>query len=192
MASLAGSIPLAAGLGLRLAAPADEPFLLQLFRESRPWLAWAEGGRDFVHALYEQQYRTLRAGLEAHYPEHLDFVIERTGQAAGRLIVDLGYADWRLSELQVLAAARGRGIGSDVVRSLQAAAGSRRLPITLATPMLGATGKGVYERLGFRVTAVRPPHYEMAWHPPGLPGPGAAAAPGGARMPLLHAADRTD
>jgi ribosomal protein S18 acetylase RimI-like enzyme len=92
----------------------------------------------------------------------------------------------------VLAAARGRGIGSDVVRSLQAAAGSRRLPITLATPMLGATGKGVYERLGFRVTAVRPPHYEMAWHPPGLPGLGAAAASGGARMPLLHAADRTD
>ena len=63
MVSLAGSIPLAGGLGLRPAAPADQPFLLQLFREARPWLAWADGDRDAVPALSEQQYRALRAGL---------------------------------------------------------------------------------------------------------------------------------
>jgi ribosomal protein S18 acetylase RimI-like enzyme len=176
----AGSIPLMGGLGLRPALPADQTFLLQLFVESRPWLSWADRDRDFLQMLYEQQYQALRAGLGARYPEHLDFIVERTGQAVGRLVVDLGYADWRISELAVVAAARGKGIGSDLVRSLQAAAGQLRLPLTLSTPMAGTNARPLYERLGFRVTAVRPPLYEMAWYPPGVPVPQAAGASLGA------------
>jgi len=165
MASPPGSIPLLGGLDLRHTGPRDMPFLLDLFREARPWLAWADLDRDAIQALYEQQYRAMRAGQESLYPEHLDFVVERTGQAVGRLIVDLGYADWRVSELQIVAAARGKGIGSSVIRSLQQAAGSQRMPITLSTPMFGSDGRAVYERLDFRVTAIRPPHYDMAWSP---------------------------
>lgn len=176
MDSLTGSIALRGGLSLRAAVAGDRSFLLDLFREARPWLAWTDGDRDFVENLYEQQYQAMRAGQEALYPEHLDFVIERTGQRVGRLVVDLGHAAWRISELHVLAAARGRGIGSDVVRSLQSAAGSMHLPITLSTPMLGSNGRAVYERLDFRVTAVRPPHYDMAWSPAGLGGRHAMAA----------------
>ena len=171
MAPLTGSLHLRGGLDLRPATARDAPLLLQLFSEARPWLSWADADRDVVRALYEQQYRAMRAGLESAYPEHLDFVIERAGQGIGRLIIDLGYADWRISELHVLAAARGKGIGSDVVRSLQVAAGNLRLPITLSTPMVGSNGRAVYERLGFQVTAVRPPHYDMAWYPAGVPGP---------------------
>lgn len=79
---------------------------------------------------------------------------------------------------------RGRGIGSNLIRSLQQAAGAQRLPITLSTPMFGARGRAVYERLDFVITAVHPPHYDMAWYPagpsggdPGLPGPEALAVP---------------
>lgn len=173
MAPPSGSIPLFGGLGLRPTTPKDAPFLLDLFREARPWLSWTDDDRDAVRALYEQQYRAMRTGQEALYPEHLDFVVERTGQAVGRLIVDLGHADWRVSELQILAAARGKGIGANLIRSLQSAAGRLRLPITLSTPMFGTNGRAVYERLDFVVTAVRPPHYDMAWYPAGL----ARAAP---------------
>ncbi|UHC15074.1 GNAT family N-acetyltransferase [Methylobacterium currus] len=177
MAAPSGSLPLFGGLGLRPPRPSDQAFLLQLFVESRPWLSLAGDDRDMLQALYEQQYAALRAGLETAYPEHLDFILERTGQAVGRVLIDLGRADWRLSELQVAAAARGKGIGTDLVRSLQAAAERVRLPITLSTPMVGATdGRALYERLGFRVTAVRPPHYAMAWSPPGVPLPPAAGA----------------
>ena len=176
MASQTGSLPLFGGLGLRPIRPSDQDFLLQLFIESRPWLSWADTDRDVLQALYEQQFRTMRAGLESVCPEHMDFIVERTGQAVGRLVVDLGYADWRISELAIVAAARGKGIGSDLVRSLQAAAGRVRLPLTLSTPMAGTNARPLYERLGFRVTAVLPPHYEMAWYPPGVPGPQAAGA----------------
>ncbi|KMO30754.1 acetyltransferase [Methylobacterium tarhaniae] len=179
MVAYAGSIPLHAGLGLRPLRPTDQDFLLQLFVESRPWLSWAAADRDVLHTLYEQQFRALRAGLETMYPEHLDFIVERTGQAVGRLAVDLGYRDWHISELAIVAAARGKGIGTDLVRSLQAAAGQVRLPLTLSTPMVGASdGRGLYERLGFRVTALRPPLYDMAWYPPGFPVPQPAGAGG--------------
>lgn len=172
MASPAGSLRLFGGLALCPIRPSDQGFLLQLFIESRPWLSLVDLDRDALQALYEQQYRVLRAGLESVYPEHLDFIVERTGQAVGRLVVDLGYADWRITELAIVQAARGKGIGTDLVRSLQAAAEQQRLPITLSTPMAGATdGRSLYERLGFQVTAVRPPLYEMAWLPACLRAP---------------------
>lgn len=184
MSGFAGSFALPGGLGMRFATPSDEDFLLQLFIEARPWLSWADGNRDFLRTLHEQQYEALRAGLGQMYPEHLDFVIEKTGERVGRLAVDLGYGDWRVSELQILTRARGKGIGSDVLRGLQMAAGGQLLPITLSTPMIGSHGRAVYERLGFRVTAVDPPHYHMAWFPQGHPmAASAGAAAGAAALP---------
>lgn len=178
MGRLNGSLRFPGGIELRFATSADETFLIDLFISSRPWLSWVEGEKDFVRCLYEQQYAVTRTGQEAVYPEHLDFIIETTGTAVGRLIVDLGYGDWRVAELQIAAPARGRGIGSNVMRGLQAAAGASGLPLTLSTPMMGSNAHGIYTRLGFRVTAVTPPSLQMAWFPPGHPGavPAGAAA----------------
>lgn len=169
MAGLAGSFSLFGGLSMRLTTPTDEAFLFQLFIDVRPWLAWAEGDTDFIRTLYESQYKVMRTGQETVYPEHLDFIIEKTDQRVGRLVIDLGYADWRVSELQIISQAQGQGIGSDLLRSLQQAAGNSRMPITLSTPMYWFSALQFYERLGFRVMATDPPYYHMAWFPPGHP-----------------------
>ncbi|WP_199231449.1 GNAT family N-acetyltransferase [Azospirillum sp. TSO35-2] len=169
MTGFAGSFTFPGNLTVRFTTPSDEPFLLTLFIEARPWLAWADGNADFLRTLYEQQYRTMRAGQEAIYPEHIDLLIEKAGDRVGRLVVDLGTADWRVSELQVLTKARGTGIGSDILRGLQMAAGSTMMPITLSTPLFGSHGRQVYERLGFRVMNFDPPHFHMAWLPAGHP-----------------------
>jgi GNAT superfamily N-acetyltransferase len=169
MAGFAGSFALPGNLSLRFVAPSDEAFLFDLFIEARPWLAWAEGHRDFLRTLYEQQYKAMRAGQEALYPEHVDLVIEKSADRVGRLVLDLGQTGWRVSELQILTRARGKGIGSDVLRGIQAAAATMLAPITLSTPIVGSHGRTVYERLGFRVTAIDPPHFHMAWAPPGHP-----------------------
>lgn len=169
MGRLNGSLRFPGGVELRFATPADEAFLIDLFISSRPWLSWVDGEKDFIRALYEQQYTVMRSGQESVYPEHLDFVIETTGVAVGRLIVDLGYGDWRIAELHVAVAARGRGIGSSVIRGLQAAAGKCQLPLTLSTPIMGSNGYGIYSRLGFQVTAVTPPSLQMAWFPASHP-----------------------
>jgi ribosomal protein S18 acetylase RimI-like enzyme len=169
MAGFAGSFTFPGNLTVRFAVPGDSAFLFDLFIEARPWLSWAEGKPDFIRALYEQQYRTMRTGQENVYPEHVDLVIETLGDRVGRLIVDLGYSDWRISELQVRAAARGKGIGSDVLRGLQMAAERLLLPITLSTPMIGSNGRRVYEKAGFRVVGIEPPVFHMAWFPANHP-----------------------
>jgi ribosomal protein S18 acetylase RimI-like enzyme len=142
--------------------------LLELFIDARPWLSWAQGDRDFLHTLYEQQYRVMCAGKEAQYPEHLDFIVERLGQAVGRVVIDLGYADWRIAELQLHPKARKKNIGSDLLRSLQQAAANMSMPITLSTPMFGSSAAAFFQRLGFQVTQTRPPVLDMAWYPPSI------------------------
>jgi len=178
MSAVNGSFALPGGLGLRFAAPTDEDFLLDLFIEARPWLGWAEGNKDFIRDLYESQYKIMRAGQENRYPEHLDMIIQRTGQDVGRLVIDLGHADWRVSEIQILTAARGKGIASDLLRGLQMAAGKSMLPITLSTPMFWFGARSLYERLDFKVVSIDPPHLHLAWFPPGHPMAQGAGHPG--------------
>ncbi|WP_409050023.1 GNAT family N-acetyltransferase [Agrobacterium vitis] len=169
MNGFAGSFAFGKGLNLRLVRASDQDLIFKLFIETRPWLAWAEGKPDFIRDLYEQQFKTMRAGAESVYPDHLDFIIERLGSAVGRTIIDLGYADWRISELQVLKQARGNGIGSNVIRGLQAAALNGNIPLTLSTPIFGSNGFPMYQRLGFQVVQAQPPMIHMAWFPPGHP-----------------------
>lgn len=166
MADLNGSFPLPGNLTLRFARPEDEDFLLQILIEARPWLSWIDGKPDFLRMLHEQQFNSLRQGLGDAYPEHMDMIIEDAGTRVGRLVVSLGYNSWRLSELQIMKAARGKGIGSGVVQGLQVAAQKLALPITLSTPMFGANARHTYERLGFHVVAADPPHLHMQWQPP--------------------------
>ncbi|UHS63947.1 GNAT family N-acetyltransferase [Agrobacterium vaccinii] len=165
MAALNGSFPLPGNLALRFVQAQDQPFLLQLLIEARPWLSWVDGKPDFLRMLHKQQFDTLREGLGNAYPEHMDMVIEDNCNRVGRLVVSLGYSNWRLSELQVMTAARGKGIGTKVVRGLQAAAENMDIPITLSTPMFGTSARHIYERLGFQLTGTEPPHYHMRWLP---------------------------
>jgi ribosomal protein S18 acetylase RimI-like enzyme len=165
MSGFAGSFQLSGGVALRLARPSDEDFLFQLFIEARPWLSWVEGGRDFVRVLYEQQYKTMRMGQEGAYPEHMDLLIERLGDSVGRVVVNLGYSDWRIAELQIVTAARSMGIGSNVIRGLQAAAARANVSLSLSTPIFGSQAHRLYEQLGFQLAAIDGALYRMVWHP---------------------------
>ncbi|WP_343315728.1 GNAT family N-acetyltransferase [Brucella sp. BE17] len=167
MNGFAGSFVFGENLTLRLVGTSDQDFIFQLFLETRPWLSWAEGNKDFIRALYEQQFKALRTGLESVYPDHFDFIIERLGSPVGRAIIDLGFTDWRISELQILKLARGKGIGSSVIEGLQVAATKANIALTLSTPMFGSNGFPIYQRLGFEIVQSQPPMIHMAWFPPG-------------------------
>lgn len=131
---------------------------------ARPWFNWVEHERDYIRFLYEDQMRITRLGNGANYPEHLDFVVEKTGQAVAHVVVDLGYHDWRITQLEVHPLARGKGIGGDIVRSLQGAAERACLPLTVSA--LSETGApAFYAKLGFRVAGEQPPMLHMAWLP---------------------------
>jgi GNAT superfamily N-acetyltransferase len=174
-----GKFQLPGNLGLRLARPEDRDFQLDLFMEARPWLGLVDREADFVRFLYEDQNRITNLGAAARYPEHLDFIVESAGTPCGRLRIDLGYGDWRVSDLQVRLAARGKGVGEGVLRAVQEIATKPMMPITLSTPSMTGSARGFYEKLGFVVREIRHPMLEMIWYPPGHPDAtraGAAAA----------------
>ncbi len=170
MAVLNGSLPLLGGLTVRFPRPSDDDFLMGLFMDARPWLAKAHHDRDFIRTLYEQQYSARRMGQETRYPEHLDFVVEKTGQPVGRIVMDLGRYDWRVSEVEIHRLARGKGIGTDLLRSIQGTAAQMRIPITLSVAEVDTRVHWFYHRLGFDLLAKTSPSLELIWLPPGHPG----------------------
>lgn len=171
--SFSGAFQLPGNLVMRLARPDDRDFLLDLFIEARPWLGWADREAEFIRFLYEDQNRIANAGAGAAYPEHLDFVIESAGERCARLRIDLGHADWRVTDLQVRTAARGKGVGEGVLRAVQEVAKTQKMPVTLATPSTVGSARGFYEKLGFVVAEIRHPVLQMVWYPPGHPLAGA-------------------
>ena len=170
MAAYQGSLPLMGGLSMRHPRPSDDDFLLGLFMDARPWLARAHQDRDFIRTLYEQQYSAMRTGQETRYPQHLDFVVEKVGQPVGRIVMDLGRWDWRVAEVEIHKLARGKGIGTDLLRSLQGSAMELRLPMTLSVNETDTRVHWFYHRLGFDMLVQAPPMLELIWLPPGHPG----------------------
>lgn len=170
MNTFQGTLPLLDGLSMRHPRPSDDGFLLGLFMDARPWLAQAHHDRDFIRMLYEQQYDARRVGQETRYPQHLDFVVEKVGQPVGRIVMDLGRYDWRISEVEIHKLARGKGIGTSLIRSLQGSAIPLRLPMTLSVNETETRLHWFYHRLGFDLLAHTPPVLELIWLPPGHPG----------------------
>ncbi|MFV3078026.1 GNAT family N-acetyltransferase [Niveispirillum fermenti] len=170
MGGFQGTLPLLGGLSLRHPRPADDDFLLELFMDARPWLGQAHHDRDFIRMLYEQQYSAMRTGQETRYPQHLDFVVEKLGQPVGRIVMDLGRYDWRVAEVEIHRLARGKGVGTNLLRSLQGTAMQLRLPMTLSVNQAETRVHWFYYRLGFELLSQAPPMLELVWLPPGHPG----------------------
>jgi GNAT superfamily N-acetyltransferase len=164
-----GKLNFAGGTALRAVRPSDDDFLLGIFMAARPHLAHSHHDPDFVRFLYEDQRRINRIGAEGRYPEHLEFVIERTGQDIGYLRLNFGYSDWRIAELALHPLARGKGIGGVILKGLQTVAGQARMTLSLSTPSVMGAAK-FYARHGFVVLPdpdPMPAIRHMAWYPPG-------------------------
>lgn len=124
-------------------------------------LAAGLGGQQ-VEQLLDMQYRAQRHHYLAAFPGADSTVIESGGEAIGRLLVDRREQQVRLVDIALLPAARGRGIGSDVLETLKQQAretgGSIRLQVARGNP-----ARRLYERLGFFETSGDEIYAEMQW-----------------------------
>ncbi len=145
------------------ACPADKSFLFNLFAESQDQLTGLRSNEVLWRSLVEIQYRGRAMSYAAQYPEAEDSILlGEDGQPAGRLLLDRRPDRWRIVDLTVLAARRGQGLGTGVVRQCQqraAAAGARlELQVRPENP-----ARRLYERLGFRVASEAGFAVEMVW-----------------------------
>ena len=154
-----------AGPVLRPVRPGDEAFLLEVYAGTRaeelapvPWPA--EHKRRFV----SQQFAAQSAHYARHYPGMRADVVLVDGRPAGRLLVDRWDDEIRIVDISLLPAARGRGVGSALLRRLrnEAATAGKRLSIHVE---IHNRTLGLYERLGFRPVADAGVHLRMEWDP---------------------------
>ena len=89
-------------------------------------------------------------------------IIEESGTPIGYLCV-LHQADHDfIDEVALLPEAQGRRIGSSLVEDIMRGASDRGLPVRLSV-LVNNPARRLYERLGFRVTAIEHSRVKMEW-----------------------------
>ena len=149
----------------RPATPEDESFLLQVYKSSRGddlrGLGWEE---DRISEFLEMQYEAQRRFFENDYPNATDEVVLVESKPAGRLIVERRDHEIRCIDLGLLPAYRNRGIGTLIIRELQAEAGTANKPLRLQVIRFNRA-VNLLERLGFIRTSETGTHFQMEWTP---------------------------
>jgi len=118
------SIVGAEGLRLRPATAEDRPFLRTLYgqgrSDERAFVGWPDAEWE---GFLDTQFLLQQLHYARHHPYADRWLIERPAGAStgpiGRLDLDRGVATWRLLELAIGSADRGRGAGGACMRWLQ-------------------------------------------------------------------------
>lgn len=153
-------------LNLRPAGAGDEPLLQALFAEDKAAeLAAAGLGEAQLQALIEMQYRGRKMSYGERYPEAADSILMgEDGTPAGRLLVDRRLDCWRVVDIAVLAAHRGRGLGTRALKECQRQAEAAGAGLALQVQRFNPALR-LYERLGFQAAGQDAVAVEMRWSP---------------------------
>jgi ribosomal protein S18 acetylase RimI-like enzyme len=134
---------------LRPVADADREFLLELYGSMRAEeLALVDWDETAKRAFVEHQFAAQDAHYREHYPGATLDVVEVDGERAGRLYVHRGTADIRIMDIALAPAFRGRGIGTELLRSLIDEADAAGCKLSIHVEM-NNPARTLYDRLGF-------------------------------------------
>lgn len=137
----------------RRAEPGDREFFWQLRREAF---------RGYAEPLFGWDDAKRRRDADAEFASLPLEILEQDGRSIGYVCVLHCEDHDFLDELALIAACRGQGIGSAVVRATMDAARDRGVPLRLSVLATNPAAK-LYERLGFRVFTVDASRIRMEW-----------------------------
>ncbi|MDG2535819.1 GNAT family N-acetyltransferase [Sphingomonas sp. HITSZ_GF] len=144
----------ACGIRLRRAGEADLPALMRihhLWRQKDLLLApWTAAQKQLF---LDDQFRLQHVHYVAHRPKADFYAIvsaERDGAVLGKLYLDRSAAEWRIVDLLLDTALRGRGVGTALIRWIQdAALQAGATGVSLQVGINNPQAQAFYERLGF-------------------------------------------
>lgn len=146
--------------------PEDRPFLRAVYGATR-WeelapTGWTDAQKE---AFLDHQFGAQDAHYTSNYDNATYSVIVVDGYPAGRLYVARWAGEIRIMDIALLPAARGRGVGTSLLRALidEAASEGKKLSIHVEgeNPAMR-----LYERLGFVKLEERGPYFLMELPPP--------------------------
>jgi ribosomal protein S18 acetylase RimI-like enzyme len=153
-------------IALRPATADDRELLYRVYAETRreelapiPWTE--EQKAAFLRMQFEAQdayYRENYVGAEF-------LVILRDGVPAGRLYLHRRTDEIRIVDIALLPEHRAAGIGSILLRDLQAEAGAAGKAVRIHVERLNPALR-LYERLGFRQIEDKGVYYFLEWRAP--------------------------
>jgi ribosomal protein S18 acetylase RimI-like enzyme len=153
-------------LSLRPALTADEPFLYVLYASTRAAELAAWGWDEAQQKLFlDLQFRGQQQHYAA-YPNTTHWIIEEqsdaTARPIGRLLIARLSDEIRLVDIALLPDFRNRGLGAELVQSLQAEAGHDAKAIRLHVAA-DSPARNFYTKLGFQLIEDRGSHWFMEW-----------------------------
>lgn len=150
---------------LRLARSDDRDFLFRLYastreEELRP-LGWPPAQQE---AFLRMQFNTQQQWYLATYSTAENQIIENDYEPIGRMIVQRERNMWRLVDISLLSEHRGRGIGSELIRTLIQQCGESGAVLQLQVLNTNPAQR-LYSRLGFIKTGADQIYTQMELRP---------------------------
>ena len=144
----------------------DAAFLASLYASTRTDLHSMTADPAFVASLIAMQQRFQAAGYRNDFPGASHLLLERDGAACGRIVVDAGPQAVRLVDIALLPEVRGQGLGSHILRALQACAARHSVPLTLSVHHSNPRARRFYLAHGFHAHATNAMSEQMMWNNP--------------------------
>ena len=152
-------------VAFRVIHPEDEAFVLRVYAATQEWefrlTLWTEAEKaEFL----KSQFRLQDLHVQRTYPKAVRRIITLDGVDIGRLYVDRQDDCLRIIEFSLLPEAQGRGIGTDILRSLLNEAHGGKVPVRLFVERESPALR-LYLRHGFVATGEAGHHLSLEWRP---------------------------
>lgn len=150
-------------LNIRPQIEQDMAFLERLNRSTRQDLLQLGLADALIDNLIRMQFQAQQTGYRMQFPYAEYAIIEKDGEAIGRLVTDKGDEAIRLVYIAFLPHERNRGHGRRLIQTLQAEASGANKPLTLSVDPQNMQAKHLYLSSGFQVRNDDGANVEMAW-----------------------------
>lgn len=153
-------------VSLRPVTPSDESFLAAVYAATREEeLALTDWSDEQKAAFCSSQFAAQETHYRQYYPTAEFSVIESLGTPAGRLYLARWSLQIRIMDLALLKDFRGKGIGTELLLSLQEEAARAGKSLTIHVERFNPALR-LYQRLGFRETEDKGVYLLLEWTPP--------------------------
>lgn len=153
------------GFSMRLARPSDNVFLESLHNSTRDDLRLIDGEPEFIESLIEMQFKAQTQGYGDQFPNAMYLIVEKLGERVGHVAVDFGHNEVRIIDIALIRAARGKGYGAAILKSMQMTAAKVGAPLTLTVLRSNPRAAQLYFSLGFKVEQSDAIADLMVWYP---------------------------